>query len=59
MEMLELDGKPEKGERKLADDMVIVIDELMESQALTPQVVMYRIGLMEFGLEKSPYNFDI
>ena len=31
MEMLELDGKPEKGERKRADDMVIVIDELMET----------------------------
>lgn len=28
---LDLDGKPEKGERKLADDLVILIDELMET----------------------------
>ena len=32
---LELDGKPEKGERKLADDLIILIDELMETRPLT------------------------
>ena len=26
-EFVELDGKPEKGERKLADDMVLVLNE--------------------------------
>jgi len=57
---LELDGKPEKGERKLADDLIILIDELMETRLLTDhQAVIYRIGLMEFALERSPYNFDI
>ena len=57
---LELDGKPEKGERKLADDLIILIDELMEARPLSDQqAVIYRIGLMEFALERSPYNFDI
>ena len=57
---LELDGKPEKGERKLADDLVILIDELMEVQPLDDaKSLMYRIGLMEYAMERSPYNFDI
>ena len=52
--------KPEKGERKLADDLVILIDELMEAQPLDdPKSLMYRIGLMEYAMERSPYNFDI
>jgi hypothetical protein len=29
MKAMELDGKPEKGERKLADDIVIVINEVI------------------------------
>lgn len=28
--MLDVDGKPEKGERKLADDVILVINELLE-----------------------------
>lgn len=57
---LELDGKPEKGERKLADDYVILIDELMEAVPLdNAKAIIYRVGLMEYGLERSPYNFDI
>jgi len=60
LEALELDGKPEKGERKLADDLVIIIDELMETQPLeNHKATIYRIGLMEYGLERSPYNFEI
>ena len=58
--MLEYDGKPEKGERKLADDLVILINELLDSNSTNvDSLVLYRIGLMEFALEKSPYNFDI
>ena len=57
---MELDGKPEKGERKIADDYVILIDELMESVPLeNAKAVIFRVGLMEYGLERSPYNFDI
>jgi hypothetical protein len=57
---LELDSKPEKGERKLADDLVILIDELMEIEPLdNHKAVIYRVGLMEYALERSPYNFDI
>lgn len=35
LRILELDGKPEKGERKLADDLVILINEVLEP--LTPK----------------------
>ena len=60
MRILELDSKPEKGERKLADDLVILINEVLEKKnSELDSVVLYRIGLLEFALEKSPYNFDI
>jgi len=60
MKALELDSKPEKGERKLADDLVIVISELLTP--LSKEVdhwLIYRVGLLEYALEKSIYNFDI
>jgi hypothetical protein len=61
MTFVELDGKPEKGERKMADDLVILINEVLEPlfKSHIDPLVAYRIGLMEFALEKSPYNFDI
>eukprot|EP00347_Sterkiella_histriomuscorum_P023059 403336110 len=59
--LVQLDGKPEKGERKLADDLVVVINELLEPLDSTENDsnYLYRITLLEFALEKSPYNFDI
>ena len=61
MIFVELDGKPEKGERKLADDLAILINEVLEPlfKSEIDSIVAYRIGLMEYALEKSPYNFDI
>ena len=55
-----LDGKPEKGERKAADDYVLMINELLDEDdsQVTPNVI-YRIALMEYAMELSPYNFDI
>jgi N-acetyltransferase B complex (NatB) non catalytic subunit len=53
-----LDGKPEKGERKAADDLVLMINEVLQGEQLTSNA-MYRIALLEFALELSPYNFDI
>ena len=55
-----LDGKPEKGERKAADDYVLMINELLDEDdsQVTPNVI-YRIALMEYAIELSPYNFDI
>jgi len=29
---VELDGKPEKGERKIADDLVLLINEVIDEQ---------------------------
>ncbi len=58
--MLELDSKPEKGERKLADDLVILINEELDAKvASVDSTVLYRISLLEFALDRSPYNFDI
>ena len=64
LRILEQDGKPEKGERKIADDLVILINEVLEeeehpSNGDISASTLYRIGLLEFALEKSPYNFDI
>jgi hypothetical protein len=62
IEALELDSKPEKGERKLADDLVILINEVLAPLSSRESIdarVLYRVGLLEFALDKSPYNFDI
>ena len=61
LRIIELDGKPEKGERKLADDLVILINEVLEDKfkGEINASTLYRIGVMEYALEKSPYNFDI
>ena len=61
LKALELDSKPEKGERKLADDWVILINEILEShfKGSVDSIVLYRISVLEYGLEQSPYNFDI
>lgn len=59
--MVQLDGKPEKGERKIADDLVIVINELLEpfEKNNNDSNFIYRLALLEYAFEKSPYNFDI
>lgn len=58
---MELDGKPEKGERKLADDLAILIDSILDTHfnEKLDSLVLYRITLLEHALELSPYNFDI
>jgi len=61
LRILEHDSKPEKGERKIADDLVILINEVLEPlfKSEIDNLTLYRIGLMEYALERSPYNFDI
>lgn len=54
-----LDGKPEKGERKLADDYILMINELLADDNEITANALYRIALMEYAMELSPYNFDI
>ena len=63
-----LDGKPLKGERKMADDFVLMINEILQAEAdkntadCNPPLdehVLYRIGLLEYALTLSPDNFDI
>ena len=56
-----MDGKPEKGERKVADDCVLLINEILESSSSSSMdaTVLFRMGLLEYALERSPYNFDI
>ena len=58
---LELDGKPEKGERKVADDLVLLINDILKpfDSKKIDSTVLFRIGLMEYAMELSPYNFDI
>mmetsp|Transcript_28488 Transcript_28488/g.27460 ORF Transcript_28488/g.27460 Transcript_28488/m.27460 type:complete len:198 (-) Transcript_28488:1026-1619(-) len=55
---LKLDGKPEKGERKLADDLLLIINSVLEHFS-GRWSVYYRVGLLEYGMEQSPYNFDL
>ena len=55
-----MDGKPEKGERKLADDYIILINEIyLEKNNKSESDRLQLISLNEFALKLSPYNFDI
>ena len=62
-----LDGKPEKGERKMADDFVLLINEALEDlndeadrkKGQISEQDLFRIGLLEYALSLSPDNFDI
>ncbi|CDW74130.1 UNKNOWN [Stylonychia lemnae] len=59
---IQQDGAPEKGERKLADDQVIIMNEVLgvaQSKDSIDALVLYRIAILEYALEISPYNFDI
>ena len=57
---IELDGKPEKGERKLADDYIVLINEIfIERGSLNEADRLQLISLNEYALKLSPYNFDI
>ena len=57
LQALELDSKPEKGERKIADDWIILINE--QSPRDTFQQLLYLASLNETALQLSPDNFDI
>ena len=58
LQYAKLDGRPEKGERKIADDFVLILDELLEGKQ-RQAVDLVRIGVLEHALAASPYNFDI
>lgn len=61
-EFVELDDKPEKGERKMADEQVILIAEMIESylnKESSKDLQLYKICLLEIAYEYSNYNFDI
>ena len=57
LEFAKLDGMPEKGERKIADDFVLILDELLQGKGQATD--LFRIGVLEHALSASPYNFDI
>jgi len=67
LEFSKLDSKPEKGERKIADDFILLFDEVLKevadaedrSVAQISSTDLFRIGVLEYALSLSPYNFDI
>lgn len=58
LEFRQLDGKPEKGERKIADDFVLLFDEIMMDEADAEsrhdghisEVELFRIGVLDFAI---------
>ena len=56
-----LDGKPEKGERKLADDFIVLLNEQCCSKDGDDDLAtcLYLTSLNEYAMKLSPYNFDI
>ena len=68
LEFSKLDGKPEKGERKIADDFVLLLEEVLQEASANEksntsskvnQIDVFRVGVLEYALSLSPYNFDI
>ena len=57
LEYAKRDGKPEKGERKIADDFVLILDEVLQGRGQGADLL--RIGVLEYALAASPYNFDM
>ena len=64
-EYQKFDEKPEKGERKIADEMVIligdIVDQYIESHPLenTKLIDLYKISLLEISYNASGFNFDV
>ena len=71
-EFIKLDDKPEKGERKMADEMALLIGDMIddcieqeeekegeESQEEKRYLDLFKICLLENAYETSCYNFDI
>mmetsp|Transcript_8641 Transcript_8641/g.14628 ORF Transcript_8641/g.14628 Transcript_8641/m.14628 type:complete len:524 (+) Transcript_8641:690-2261(+) len=66
---LKLDDKPEKGERKFADEQALLIAEVVDmfilgskgdlKQEDVSQLELFKICLLELAFEQSNYNFDI
>lgn len=52
-----LDSKPEKGERKIADDFIVLANEQAEYSGVSD--MLYMVSVNELALQLSPYNFDI
>jgi len=50
-----MDEKPKQGERKMADDALSIVNELLKEVEGT---MLLRRVLLEYGLEQSEYNFD-
>lgn len=65
LECLAIEETPEKGERRISDDFIFVIEEIFregvigDPQTIPNGVKLFRIGLLEFCLSQSIYNFDI
>ena len=59
-----LDEKPEKGERKLADEQALLIADIIDQftgEATEEQLLhlqLFKISLLEFSYVLSKYNFD-
>jgi hypothetical protein len=48
---IQLDGKPEKGERKIADDFVILINEINnDAKEITESLRLNLVALNEYAL---------
>ena len=71
-ELCKLDEKPEKGERKMADEMVLLVATIIDNYVgdLTKQannetlkerinLDLFKVSLLELAYESSGYNFDM
>ena len=65
---MKIDEKPEKGDRKMADEMVLLIADVLDSylgrtdgvdKAERLKLHLFKACLLELAYEHSNYNFDI
>ncbi|CAI2376857.1 unnamed protein product [Moneuplotes crassus] len=61
---LSIEEAPEKGERRVSDDYIYIIDEIFSDyytdiNHIPNPVKLFRINILEYCLSQSIYNFDI
>jgi hypothetical protein len=56
----ELEEKPEKGERKVVDELIMLISDVIDAiPEKTKGIEIFKICMLELNYEKSCYNFDV
>lgn len=64
-ELIKIEDVPNKGERRASDDYIFIMEEIFRNSVQDPNTLilnatkLFRIGVLDYCLKQSIYNFDI